>query len=140
MEYFNSEFERHCLWERRGATRYPLRLVVTFFWKDEAGVVHGSEGQSRDVNGRGIYVHSGLVPPVGSSVEMKVLLPQLEPPKRPAELHAEGRVVRIDPGASLSQAAGFAAMNHTVILRDAERPAIDEENSWKQFELGESKD
>jgi hypothetical protein len=126
--------------ERRGATRYPLRLVVTFSWKDEVGVVHGSEGQSRDLNGRGIYVQSGLTPPVGSSVEMNVLLPQLGSPTRPAELHAEGRVVRIDRAGSESKAAGFAAMNHTVILRDAEGHAIDDRNSWKQLGLGESKD
>jgi hypothetical protein len=127
------------LMQRRGATRYPLRLVVTFSWKDEVGVVHGSEGQSRDLNGRGIYVQSRLTPPVGSSVEMNVLLPQLAPPKRPVELHAEGRVVRIDLAASESKAAGFAAMNHTVILRDAEGHAIEDQNSWKEFGLDESR-
>lgn len=119
--------------ERRGATRYPLRLVVTFSWKDEDGVVHGSEGQSRDINGRGIFVHSDLIPPLGSPVEMNVFLPQIAPPKRPAELYAEGRVVRIQRGASLPKTVGFAAMNHTVILRDAEGHTIDDKDSWKQF-------
>jgi hypothetical protein len=123
--------------ERRGANRYPLRLVVTFSWKDEVGVVRGSEGRSRDVNGRGIFVQSDLTPPVGSSVEMNVLLPQLAPPKRAAELYAEGRVVRIDRGVSEPTATGFAAMNHTVVLRDAEGHAIDDQHSWKQFGLGE---
>ena len=117
--------------ERRGATRYPLRLVVTFSWKDETGLIHGSEGQSRDLNGRGIYVESEIAPPIGSSVEMNVLLPQLEPPKRPAELRAEGRVVRIDPD------AGFASMNHTVILRNSEGHEIGGPNSWKDFGFGE---
>jgi hypothetical protein len=115
--------------ERRGATRYRLSLVVTFLWKDESGSVHRSEGKKRDLNGRGIYVDSHLVPPIGSSVEMHVLLPQLA--MRPAELHAEGRVVRID------QSAGFAAMNHTAILRDAEGREINGEDSWKDFEQGE---
>ena len=127
------------LMERRGATRYPLRLVVTFSWKDEVGVVHGSEGQSRDINGRGIYVQSDLIPPIGSSVEMNALLLQLAPSKRPAEVHAEGRVVRIDLAASESKAAGFAAMNHTVILRNKEGHAIDDQNSCKQFGLDESR-
>jgi hypothetical protein len=125
--------------ERRGATRYPLRLTLTFSWKDDVGVVHGGEGQSRDLNGRGIYVYSDLIPPVGSPVDMNVLLPQLAPLSRPAELHAEGRVVRIEPGAS-SKATGFAAMNHTVILRDAEGHSIDDQNSWKRFGLNESKE
>src|ERR1017187_3239828 len=122
--------------ERRGGTRYPLRLVVIFSWKDEVGVVHGSEGHIRDLNGRGIYVQSGLIPPVGSSVEMNVLLPQLAPPKRPAELHDKGSVVRIDPDASESKATGFAAMTHTAILRDAGGRAIDGQDSWKEFGLG----
>jgi hypothetical protein len=126
--------------ERRGATRYPLRLVVMFSWKDEVGAVRGSEGQSRDLNGRGIYIQSGLTPPVGASVEMSVLLPQLAPPKRPAELHAEGRVVRIDQAVSQATAGGFAAMTHTVVLRDAEGHTIDDQNSWKQLGLGESRD
>ena len=125
--------------ERRGATRYPLRLVVTFSWKDEVGVVHGSEGQSRDVNGRGIYVQSALTPPVGSAVDMNVLLPQLAPPKRPAERHAEGRVVRIDRAGSEFSGAGFAAMNHTVILRDAEGHAINDLHSWSNLDLANRK-
>jgi hypothetical protein len=126
--------------ERRGATRYPLRLAVTFSWKDDVGGVHGSEGQSRDLNGRGIYVHSDLIPPIGSPVEMNVLLPQVAPSSRPAELHAEGRVVRIEPRTALSKAPGFAAMNHTVTLRDAEGHTIDDQNSWKRYGLGESKE
>lgn len=125
--------------ERRGATRYPLRLVVTFSWKDEVGVVRGSEGESRDINGRGIYVQSKVVPPVGSPVEMNVLLPQLASLKRQAELHAQGRVVRIDPVLSDPMKSGFAAMNHTAMFRDTEGRPIDDQDSWKQFGLGEPK-
>jgi hypothetical protein len=117
--------------ERRGATRYRLRLVLTFSWKDERGVVHGSEGKSRDLNGRGIYIHADLIPPIGSYVEMDVLLPQLAPSKRSVELHAEGRVVRIE------EAGGFASMNHTVVLRDSEGREIDGQNAWIDFGLGE---
>jgi hypothetical protein len=133
VSYFNSRVKGTVM-ERRGATRYQLRFVVAFSWKDESNVIHGSEGQSRDLNGRGIYVHSTVIPPVGSYVEMSVLLPQLDPPKRPAEVHAEGRVVRIDA------ATGFAAMNHTVILRDAEGRKIDGDDAWNDYGLGRSKD
>ena len=126
--------------ERRGATRYPLQLVVTFSWKDVGGLVQGSEGRSRDLNGRGIFVHSDLIPPIGSSVVISVLLPHLAPTKRPAELHAEGRVVRVDQGDSGSHASGFATMNHTVTLRDAEGHVIDEQHSWNEFGLGGSKE
>jgi hypothetical protein len=124
--------------ERRGATRYQLRLAVTYSWKDENEEVHGSEGQTRDLNGRSIYVQSGLIPPIGAHVKMHVLLPQLA--KRPAELHAEGRVVRIDLSGGPSRGNGFAAMNHTVTLRDAEGREINEQDSWRDFGLGESRD
>jgi hypothetical protein len=122
--------------ERRGATRYPMRLLVAFSWEGEDSVVHGSEGESRDINGRGIFVYSDLMPAIGSKVQMNVFLPQTAPPRRPAELHAEGRVVRIEPATSMSRTAGFATMNHTVILCDGEGRPIDDENSWKQFGFG----
>jgi hypothetical protein len=126
--------------ERRGATRYRLQLAVTFSWKDESGVVHGSEGQSRDLNSRGIYVHSSTVPPVGAPVEMNVLLTRFESMKRPAELHAQGRVVRIQSGGSDPERPGFAAMNHTAILRDAEGRRLTRQDPWSEFGLGESKE
>ena len=125
--------------DRRGARRYPLRLVVTFSWKDEIGVVRGSEGESRDLNSRGMYVTCKLIPPLGSAVEMNVLLPQLASLKRQAELHAEGRVVRIDPILSDATTSGFASMNHTALFRDTEGRPIDDQNSWTQFGLGEPK-
>jgi hypothetical protein len=123
--------------DRRGATRYRLTLVVAFSWRDEKGLLQGGEGQSRDINGRGIYIYSRLKPPVGSYVEMNVLLPQANPPKRVAELHAEGRVVRIDSAETQARNAGFATMNHTVVLRDSEGNAIDGQHSWKDFGFGE---
>lgn len=98
-------------------------------------MVKGSEGQSRDLNSRGIYVQSGLIPPIGAYVEMNVFLPQPGHPTRPAELHAEGRVVRIESGNSSSEVAGFAAMNHTVILRNSQGRVVDEQNSWNEFGL-----
>ena len=123
--------------DRRGTTRYRLTLAVTFSWKDEAGIVQGSDGQSRDINGRGIYIYSHRKPPVGSYVEMNVLLPQTIPQKRVAELHAKGRVVRIDSAEAPAGNAGFATMNHTVGLRDADGNEIDGQHSWKDFAFGE---
>jgi hypothetical protein len=113
-----------------------MQLVVAFIWQDENGIVRGGQGRTRDINGRGSYIHSSeLTPPMGSYVEMNVLLPHVTPPKRVAELHAEGRVVRIDL-AEAENAAGFATMNHTVILRDADGNEIDGQHPWKDFDSG----
>lgn len=121
--------------DRRRTARFRLRLVVALSWKDNAGIVSGTEGHSRDINSRGIYVQSELSPPLGAYVEMNVFLPQLGPPTRPVELHAEGRVVRIDPTISPTQLGGFAAMNHTVVMRDSHGRIVDEKDSW-EIELG----
>jgi hypothetical protein len=106
--------------ERRGTIRFRLRLAVAYSWKDETGVVNGGEGQSRDVSSHGIYVQSRLIPPLGAYIEMNVFLLQSGQSTLPAELHAEGRIVRIESGSSSSEMAGFAAMNHTVILRNSQ--------------------
>ena len=77
--------------ERRGATRFRLRLAVVFSWRDEHGIVQGSEGWSRDLSSRGIYVRAETVPPVGAAVEMNVFLPEPGYQIRAAELHAKGQ-------------------------------------------------
>jgi hypothetical protein len=117
--------------ERRGATRFRLRLAVVFSWRDEQGIVQGSEGWSRDLSSRGIYVRSDMVPPVGAAVEMNVFLPEPGYQIRAAELHAKGLVVRIDRRAG-TQSSGFAAMNHTVLLRESSEHAAKDKSSREQ--------
>jgi hypothetical protein len=117
--------------ERRGATRFRLRLAVVFSWRDEHGTVQGSEGWSRDLSSRGIYVRADRVPPIGAAVEMNVFLPEPGYQIRAAELHAKGLVVRIDRRAG-AQSSGFAAMNHTVLLRESSERAAKEKSNWEQ--------
>jgi hypothetical protein len=121
--------------ERRTALRYPLRLPVVFSWQDESGHVQGCDGYSRDLGSRGIYVHSEVVPPLGVSVEMNVFLPRPEHSARPSEIHAIGRVVRSERHGTPTQACGFAAMNHTTLLREARGQKTDQLNSPRN-ELG----
>ena len=115
--------------ERRTALRYPLRLPVVFSWQDERGRMQGSDGYCRDLGSRGIYVPSELVPPLGVSVEMNVFLPRPEHSARPSEIHAIGRVVRSEQVKSPLQACGFAAMNHTTMLRETRGHKPDEQDS-----------
>jgi hypothetical protein len=70
---------------------------------------------------------------------MNVFLPHPGHPTRPAELHSEGRVVRIESGSSSSEVAGFAVMNHTVILRDSRGRVVDGQNSWNEFGFDDPK-
>jgi hypothetical protein len=131
--------------ERRTALRYPLRLPVVFSWQDEAGRVQGCDGYSRDLGSRGIYVYAEFVPPLGVSVEMNVFLPRPEHSARPSEIHAIGRVVRSErPGSPTPQGNGFAAMNHTTLLREtrgrSDAPDSTPDSTFDEFGLGRTAD
>jgi hypothetical protein len=119
--------------ERRTALRYALRLPVVFSWQDDCGRIQGSDGYCRDLGSRGIYVHSDVVPPLGVAVEMNVFLPRAENSPRPSEIQAIGRVVRSEPPTS-PNCCGFAAMNHTTLLREAHQQRAGTE----KVALGES--
>jgi hypothetical protein len=124
--------------ERRTALRYPLRLPVVFSWQDEAGRVQGCDGHSRDLGSRGIYVHADVVPPLGVAVEMNVFLPRPEHSARPSEIHAIGRVVRSERTGSSAKGCGFAAMNHTTLLRETRSQRTSEQQSLSEFGLEEA--
>jgi hypothetical protein len=127
--------------ERRTALRYPLRLPVVFSWQDDGGRIQGSDGYCRDLGSRGIYVHSELVPPLGVAIEMNVFLPRPEHSARPSEIHAIGRVVRSEQLRSPLQACGFAAMNHTTMLRETRGHKLDERESvFEEFGLQRAED
>jgi|SRR5215469_15611222 len=115
--------------ERRSALRYPLRLPVVFSWQDEEGRLQGCDGYSRDLGCRGIYVQAEVAPPLGVSVEMNVFLPRPEHSARPSEIHAIGRVVRSERQGSTAQGRGFAAMNHTTLLRETRVHKVDLQDS-----------
>jgi hypothetical protein len=122
--------------ERRTALRYPLRLPVVFSWQDESGRVQGCDGHSRDLGSRGIYVHAEVVPPLGVAVEMNVFLPRPEHSARPSEIHAIGRVVRSE-NVSSAKGCGFAAMNHTTLLRETRSQQANAQQSLAEFGMQE---
>jgi hypothetical protein len=126
--------------ERRTALRYPLRLPVVFSWQTEDGKIQGCDGYSRDLGSRGIYVYSELVPPLGVSVEMNVFLPRPEHSSRPSEIHAVGRVVRSEKHGSPANGNGFAAMNHTTLLRETRSQKADQTSTLDDFAIDTGSD
>jgi hypothetical protein len=117
--------------ERRGSRRFRLRLAVVFSWRDAQGMVQSSEGSSCNISSRGVYVRTKMAPPVGTSVEMNVFLPQPAYDIHAAEIHAKGHVIRIDQG-SLAQVCGFATMNRTVLIREPIEHVLDGNNRAQQ--------
>ena len=100
--------------ERRQAVRFPLHLEVAYFWKDEHGARRGGDGRSRDLSTHGVYIRSGLVPELGATLDLSILLPKLPRSARVLEMQAKGRVVRSE------SALGFAVKAHKLKLHEAE--------------------
>ena len=104
--------------ERRKGKRFRLRLAALFSWRDAQGRLQSGEGWSRNIGSRGIYVKTNTAPPVGTLLEMNIFLPELGYKIHTAEIHAKGQVVRIDCEL-LGQACGFAAINQSIVIREA---------------------
>jgi len=104
--------------ERRKGKRFRLRLAALFSWRDAQGRLQSGEGWSRNIGSRGIYVKTNTAPPVGTLLEMNIFLPELGYKIHTAEIHAKGQVARIDCEL-LGQACGFAAINQSIVIREA---------------------
>ena len=95
-----------------------MRLAVLFSWRDAQGRLQSGEGWSRDIGSRGVYVRTDTAPPIGTLLEMNIFLPELGYKIHTAEIHAKGQVARIDRE-RIGQACGFAAINQSVVVREA---------------------
>jgi hypothetical protein len=93
--------------DRRGATRFGLRVTVVCRWKAADGSVHEIDGLTRDISTGGVYVVSSVPPREGIQVGLEVFLPPLRPGLQPLRLGCDGEVVRVERGVP---AGGFAVM------------------------------
>ena len=93
--------------DRRGSTRFRLRVMVVCRWKDDEGNAHEIDGLTRDISTGGVYVVSSVPPPGGIQLGVEVLLPPLRPGIQPVQLQCDGDVVRVERGMATS---GFAVM------------------------------
>jgi hypothetical protein len=104
--------------ERRKGKRFRLRLAVLFSWRDAQGLLQSGEGWSRNIGSRGAYVRTNTAPPIGTLLEMNIFLPELGYKIHTAEIHAKGQVARVDCEL-MGQASGFAAVNQSIVIREA---------------------
>ena len=61
--------------DRRKTARYQLYLPVLFRWVAVDGTCCVEGGFTRDISLGGLYLVSAAMPPVGSAVQIEVLLP-----------------------------------------------------------------
>ena len=93
--------------ELRKAKRYQLSAPVLFLWERSDGKLQESEGVTRDISMRGIFVLTARVPEVGAYIELDAYLPAANGREKTVKLHGEGRVLRVE--AQGARRMGFTA-------------------------------
>jgi hypothetical protein len=94
--------------ELRKGNRYRLNAPALFLWAPQNGPPQSGKGVTRDIGASGVCVLANRVPPVGSRVQMDILLPKLKDSGPGMHLNGEGIVVRVEPRGRAGE-GGFAA-------------------------------
>ncbi len=105
--------------EGRAATRYPIAAQAYFRWSSHETWHHGS-GLTHDISARGALILTNAIPPLGTLIEVTVVVPPVKPGgTAKARLRGKGSVVRI------ASAVNFAAEVTFRVLRaeDSANPA-----------------
>jgi hypothetical protein len=94
--------------DKRTANRYPVNCPTTSCWTTADAAKKSSQGVTRDISVRGVYVLDPVSPPLGTRVQLSIAVPSLTGPSRGLQVVATGHVVRVEPqdGNTIS---GFAA-------------------------------
>ena len=79
--------------QRRDAVRYKLRLPVIFHWKEDCERTEG--GFTCDVALDGALIRSPRCPPIGTDVQIEVLLPTPDRSGDDVKIDCIGMVIRI---------------------------------------------
>jgi hypothetical protein len=94
------------VYEERKSNRYRLTVPVLFSWKDSHKSLQSSEGLTRDISMRGIFVLTADLPQEGACIELDAYLQTVGVRDKLVRLRAEGRVLRVEQRAA---GRGFAA-------------------------------
>ena len=97
------------------ARRFELRAPATFWWMSGKGLLHSCTGVTRNISNSGVLIATSEYPPVGTAIQIAVLLPRSEGSGYGMKLQGEGIVVRMDEiGCTdfVEQPFAFAASVH----------------------------
>ncbi len=128
----------------RSEKRYEVRACAFLCWTSSDGEFMTAEGVTRDVSMRGAFVVSDQYPPLGTVVQMNVMLPDVQSGTAGAHLVGEGKVVRVEVYAGEHAEAGsfgFAVsfesgsqMDQAVLERT--RTSGSSGQKWPSYEIG----
>jgi hypothetical protein len=88
--------------------RYRLSCSVLYLWLTADGYLQNTRGEAHNISAHGIFVLTDLCPPLGTQVELKVLLPRLDGTGVGMRLQGKGKVLRVVQS-STNDPNGFAA-------------------------------
>jgi hypothetical protein len=87
--------------------RYRLRCLALCQWETSDGYLRNICGETRDISTHGAFVITDPCPPLGTEIDLKVLLPNLDGAKVGMRLQGKGKVLRVERG-STTGINGFA--------------------------------
>jgi hypothetical protein len=102
----------------RTALRFPLQVLVDFWWTDNAGTYRQSEGHSRDVSEGGAFVIAIDLPPLGASVGLRMVFDAFADRTRALRMEVEGRVLRVESSVVGTEYGGFAVLSNEAMLEE----------------------
>ena len=113
--------------ERRKHLRYQLDFPVIFSWESSQRSRLQGEGLTCDIDPFGAFVlTSTCPPPVGSTIQIEILLPPLSEAIATIRIKGEARVLRVEPRRERGVTGGFAVLSNGFNLYP---PATDETKS-----------
>jgi hypothetical protein len=95
----------------REAFRYPLRLPAIFTWQGENRISHRTEGVTRDVSTKGVFVNAVVTPPEEAAIRIEFDFPPLREGADLVRICVDGHVVRVDRDEADPTHSGFAAIS-----------------------------
>lgn len=112
--------------DRRKRMRFPLVARVEYSWADATGSTWHGRGQTVNISERGALIGSPVVPPEGTTVEIRFFLPPIstDHPKS-VEFLMKATVVRVENkgAASAGRENGFAVKAHFAEMTWPSEPA-----------------
>lgn len=99
----------------RRANRYEITAPVSYWWSLRKGPMHSGHGEMRNISHSGVLVATTECPPLGTVVEMSVVLPRVRGNGNGMKLHGEGIVLRLQDVSAPTESGltkGFAASVH----------------------------
>ena len=82
--------------ELRKKRRYKLTSPTTYWWPSEGGTFGVGQGVVTNVSTCGAFVLAQVLPPLGASLQLEMLLRGPQSRGAGMRLHGEGRVLRVE--------------------------------------------